>query len=371
MVLHFFEKRIACDSQCRTVVPTVCKIGPASPVKQLGQLFYKGCFDQLNNSYFMAQPEIHFVISAPRSGSTWLTNALNEHPDVFATEHRLFGDFCEIWNDNNGSSSPRITFDKYAKSFSVHYFFEKMGMDRQQFLDVFQRSFANFLVSFAQNRTNKRIVVDKITPYPGTSAMVVERIRTLFPESKIVQLVRDGRDVLTSGTYDWLLKDAHGTQRYAYFVEKRPIVLKRFFDDAVIEKWANNWKETIDAFKVPADANISFEAMKSDLAGQLKTVFQTVGTNDAAADNAAATAATEATQFKDVTGRSEGDSSSPTAKARKGVAGDWKLHFTRRDGQLFHDIAGDTLIKMKYETDDSWISQLPEKLEMDENNSTR
>ncbi len=320
----------------------------------------------------MAQPEIHFVISAPRSGSTWLTNALNEHSDIFATEHRLFGDFCEIWKDNNGSSSPRITFDKYAKSFSVHYFFEKMGMDRKQFMDVFERSFVNFLVSFAQNRTNKRIVVDKITPYPGTSAMVVKRIRKLFPESKIVQLVRDGRDVLTSGTYDWLLKDAHGSTRYAYFVEKRPIVLKRFFDDAVIEKWANNWKETIDAFQqVPADARISYEAMKTDLSGQLNIVFRAVRTQDATADSAAAIAATEATRFKDVAGRTEGDSSNPTAKARKGISGDWKSHFTRRDGELFHKIAGETLIELKYENDDSWISRLPEELKMDDNHSTR
>ena len=318
----------------------------------------------------MAHPELHFVISAPRSGSTWLTNALNEHREIFATEHRLFGDFCEIWQDNDGSSSPRITFDKYAKSFSVHYFFEKMGMDRQQFLEAFERSFANFLVSFPQNRTNKRIVIDKITPYPGTSAMVVNRIRKLFPDSKIVQLVRDGRDVLTSGTYDWLLKDAHGTQRYAYFIEKRPIVLTRFFDDAVIEKWANNWKETIEAFQEPADTRISFEAMKADLPGQLNKIFKTVGTGDVGADQAAAIAAVKATEFKDVTGRKEGDTSSPTAKARKGVAGDWKLHFTRRDGQLFHEIAGETLIKMKYAIDDRWITTLPEQLALDENSKT-
>ena len=44
---------------------------------------------------------VHFVISAPRSGSTWLQRALNEHPQVFCTEHRLFGRFCEIWP--NGS----------------------------------------------------------------------------------------------------------------------------------------------------------------------------------------------------------------------------------------------------------------------------
>ncbi len=315
----------------------------------------------------MAQPELHFVISAPRSGSTWLTTALNLHPNIFATEHRLFGDFCEVWKNNDGSSSPRITFDSYAKAFSVHYFFEQLGMNRQQFQEAFERSFANFLVSFARNRSDKRIVIDKITPYPGTAAMVVQRIGKLFPESRIIQLVRDGRDVLTSGTYDWLLKDAHGTPRYAYFIEKRPIVLTRFFDDAVIEKWANNWNETIDALRTPANATISYEAMKSDLTIPLKKVFQTVGASDQQANRDAAIAATAATAFESLSGRSAGDSGSPTAKARKGVSGDWKLHFTRRDGQLFHDIAGDALIELNYEPDDSWVARLPKTLEMNDN----
>ena len=177
----------------------------------------------------MAKPEIHFVISAPRSGSTWLTTALNQHPEIFATEHRLFGDFCEVWKNNDGSTSPRITFDKYAQAFSVHYFFDAMGMKRGEFLNAFEKSFANFLVSFATKRTDKKFVIDKITPYPGKASMVVEKIRKLFPESKIIQLVRDGRDVLTSGTYDWLLKDAEGSDRYRFHVDREEgFELKRF-----------------------------------------------------------------------------------------------------------------------------------------------
>ena len=111
--------------------------------------------------------------------------------------------------------------------------------------------------------------------------------------------------------------------------------------------------------------------MKNDLGEQLTTVFQTVGTGNSAADQETAGSAIETTRFKSVTGRSAGDASAPTAKARKGVAGDWKSHFTRRDGQLFHDIAGEALIKMKYETDDSWIARLPEDLEMNDNTSTQ
>lgn len=315
--------------------------------------------DNLSNGSNMANPEIHFIVSAPRSGSTWLTTALNQHPDIFATEHRLFGDFCEVWQNNDGSTSPRITFDKYAQAFSVHYFYEAMGMKRNEFLVAFEKSFANFLVAFANRRTNKKFVIDKITPYPGTASMVVEKIRKLFPQSKIIQLVRDGRDVLTSGTYDWLLKDAAGTDRYRFHVDQEEgFELKRFFDDAVIEKWAANWCETIDAFSSQkADAQVRYESMKLDLAKEINRIVLAIG-----ADPAGVAVASQKVSFEQMTGRKAGDDSQPTAKARKGVVGDWLRHFTKEDGKLFDSLAGQPLVQLGYESDRDWFSDLPESL---------
>ena len=303
----------------------------------------------------MAEPELHFVISAPRSGSTWLTKSLNQHAEIFATEHRLFGEFCEVWQNNDGTTSPRITFDKYAEAFSVHYFFESLGLDRKSFQDSFVRSFANFLVGFAGRRSGKKVIVDKITPYPGTAELVVQKIRRLFPKSKIIQLVRDGRDVLTSGTFDWLLKDAQGTDRYRYFVDKEAgFELKRFFDDDVIRKWAENWLETIECFESsPADVVVSYESMKQDLAGELDRIAGAVGASPGNIESL------EGLSFEQMSGRKEGDGSQPTAKARKGVVGDWKSHFTRADGELFDSIAGKQLVSLGYEKDSSWVQGLP------------
>lgn len=312
----------------------------------------------------MAEPEIHFVISAPRSGSTWLTKAINCHDEIFATEHRLFGEFCEVWQNNDGSSSPRITLDKYAQAFAVHYFHDEMGLNHAQFINIFQKSFANFIVGFAQRRTGKRIVLDKITPYPGTASLVVRKIRRMFPDSKIVQLVRDGRDVLTSGTYDWLLKDAEGTPRHDYLVKQSASRLERFFDDEVIKKWAGNWQETITAFAGDTpDVVVTYESMKSDFSTAMHRIFETVQTSGGAQDNAAVETATEATDFQKMTGRREGDTAQPTAKARRGVAGDWQRHFTRRDGELFHGIAGEQLIGTGYVADATWTQQLPDVLD--------
>ena len=227
----------------------------------------------------MDSPQIHFVMSAPRSGSTWLTTALNGHPEIFGTEQRLFGNFCEIWQNNDGSTSPRITLDSYCRGFGRHYFYQFMNRDYDAFVDDFQKSFVNFLCHFAKGRTGKDVIVDKITPYPGTAQFVVDEITRLFPESKIIHLVRDGRDVLTSGTFDWLLKDAEGTDRHAFYFNPIPgMRLERFFDAKVIKKWAANWCETIDVFdELEPAARITYEAMKEDMPDALKQLFETLG----------------------------------------------------------------------------------------------
>ena len=308
----------------------------------------------------MDSPQIHFVISAPRSGSTWLTTALNGHPEIFGTEQRLFGNFCEIWQNNDGSTSPRITLDSYCRGFGRHYFYQFMNRDYDAFVDDFQKSFVNFLCHFAKGRTGKDVIVDKITPYPGTAQFVVDEITRLFPESKIIHLVRDGRDVLTSGTFDWLLKDAEGTDRHAFYFNPIPgMRLERFFDAKVIKKWAANWCETIDVFdELEPAARITYEAMKEDMPDALKQLFETLGVEST---DEIAEQCTEASTFERMSGRPPG-MEEPTAKARKGIVGDWKNYFTLADGELFDALAGDQMALMGYEPNSDWVKPLPLRL---------
>lgn len=308
------------------------------------------------------QLQLHFIISAPRSGSTWLATALNHHPQVFATEQRLFGDFCEVWNNNDGTTTPRITMDKYAAAFGQHYFYEQMNRNYQTFIEDFKKSFINFLLHFAHGRTGKSIVVDKITPYPGTTPMVVKEIRTLFPEAKIIHLVRDGRDVLTSGTFDWLMKDADGTDRHKFYFDPVPgMKLERFFDAAVIKKWVKNWSETIDVFKEePADHQITYEEMKEDMAGALQGMFKTLGVES---HEHLCIECEEKTTFEAMTGRPPGEED-PTAKARKGIVGDWKNYFTLADGELFDALGGEQMAAAGYEANGDWVKQLPLRLNL-------
>ena len=306
----------------------------------------------------MSLQQLHFVVSAPRSGSTWLCQALNQHPGIFATEHRLFGEFCEVWNNNDGSTSPRITFDAYAKAFAGFYFHEDLGLSREQFLNHFQLGFANFLTSFALRRCDANMVVDKITPYHGRSSIVLNHLEKSLPESKVIRLIRDGRDVVTSGAFDWIAKDAVGTPRYEYFVGNARTTLDRFFDDQVLAKWADHWAETIVTFSGKSDLEVRYESMLDSLSQELLRVYECLGVD---VDETLSRNAETATSFKEKTGRDSGEMVA-TAKARKGIAGDWENWFTKRDGQVFVEAAGDALIEAGYVTDHSWVENLPEKL---------
>ena len=310
----------------------------------------------------MANPEIHFVISAPRSGSTWLAKALNHHPEIFATEHRLFGQFCEMWKNNDGSTSPRITFDSYARAMAGHYFHDEMNLNAAEFQYRFQRGYINFLVSFARRRSGKRVIVDKVTPYHGTTDLVIQQIRQLLPESRIIQLVRDGRDVVTSGAFDWIRREDRATDRKAFFIEQRDgMRLDRFFDDQILTSWADHWQETTAPFQQdPGTIQVRYEQMKQDQPTELLRIFSALGVEP---DPGIAQRCSEESTFEKTTGRSAG-THDPTAKARKGVAGDWRNYFTKADGTLFHRIAGNELVRLGYEPSARWIDQLPEKLEL-------
>lgn len=305
--------------------------------------------------------KFHFIISAPRSGSTWLVKALNGHPNIYSTETRLFGEFCEIWPNADGSMTPRITFDEFLKQFSTHFIFEEMGINQKQFTERFQRGFISFLKNFCQRQTQKELIVDKITPYLGSTNLVFERIKQYFPESKAIQLIRDGRDVVTSGTFDWILKDAQGTDRYSFFVEKRPgITMRRFFDDKVLRRWVSLWLEPIEAYHQVADGLIiRYEGMKQNQGEVLATVFDHLACDY---DSEVIAQCIERATFEKMSGRAVGDENAPLADARKGISGDWKNYFTRKDGELFDELAGQLLIDLGYEKNRDWIQTLPDEL---------
>lgn len=317
-------------------------------------------------SRLMPQPRrrVAFVISAPRSGSTWLQKALNHHPSVYCTEHRFFGDYHDVVPTADGSEALRCTLDRYTALLHEYHAYRALGLKRTGFDNAMLGHLVNAMLDFDHAHSGKPVIVDKITPYRGTADLVMKRIRRFVPKAGLVQLVRDGRDVLASGVFDWIRRVKLEHPRHAVFVERQPgLVLERFFDDDDIVQWAEEWTGPIRAFaKHAPDAHrISYEAMKRDQAAVLAGLLPELSLTP---DPAMISMCVEGATFKKMSGGRRAGEGVPVAKARKGVVGDWRNYFTRRDGALFHELAGAELIAMGYETDDAWVATLPESLDI-------
>lgn len=310
----------------------------------------------------LADLPVHFIVSAPRSGSTWLMRALDAHPQVLATENRIFGQFCEIWPNDDGSATPRITLDKYVRALSEHVNLEGLGLSRDSFENRLLGSLLERMLSFQLEESGKQCVVDKVTPYSGTASLVLESIGQYLPKAKVWQLVRDGRDVLTSSVFFWLQRGDKGAERYRYFIEgetERP--LRRFFTDEDFDRWCPYWSGPIEAFSdcLPDAPLVRYETMLENQEGQLERICREIGVDCSA--SVLRECAGSASFSRMSGGRRRGEEA-VTAPARKGIAGDWRRYFTRRDGELFDARAGGLLVRFGYEADRRWYENLPSEL---------
>lgn len=308
--------------------------------------------------------QVHFVVSSPRSGSTWLQRALNGHPQVVCSEHRLYGDFAEFWPNPEGTSSLRFTLDKIASLMAGYWPAGLYSESNEELGRELHGAMVDSVVQFALRTSGKRYLIDKVTPYLGTSELVLEGLTRDFPRSQVVQLVRDGRDVAVSASFLWLRRGTEGTDRHRFFVDREPgFELQRFFDDELLTTWTKSWSEPVAAFqKLRAGAPvIRYEQMKSDLTEVLARLLDACGIRSTHQQRLSCEAQS---RFEVMSGGRAAGHDNPGAMIRKGVVGDWRNYFTRRDGEMFMDIAGAQLIEMGYAEDGRWVEELPEELSM-------
>jgi hypothetical protein len=307
---------------------------------------------------------VHFIFASPRSGTTWLARALHQHPDILATEQRLFGDFCQLFPNADGSATPRQTLDSFVRNFSHHYqgaFGTSTGSD---FYELLLRQFLSCLVEFGLRSSNKRMLIDKVTPYLGTSAIVLNKISQYFPAARIIHLVRDGRDVVTSGVFDWIQREPPGSCRRRWFVDgDHQLPLKRFFDDRVLGEWCRYWNEPQQAIlnRKPARIlTVRYEDMLANQPHELGRCFDFLSLDY---DAELCERCAEAVTFKKTTGRMAGDEA-PLEKARKGIQGDWRNYFTRADAIFFQERCRNLLEHWGYVENDVWVTACAEELEL-------
>jgi hypothetical protein len=136
------------------------------------------------------------IFASAKSGTTWLQRLLCSHPQVHCAEPRSFGDF---YNPRN-LSGPHLSVEKFITFLSAYYHGpvttgEAPAFYRRMLFDVLEA-----MIARGREQSGKPIYGEKATPFLGTAQAVVERYLEWRPDLPFVNLVRDPRDVVVSGS---------------------------------------------------------------------------------------------------------------------------------------------------------------------------
>lgn len=177
---------------------------------------------------------------------------------------------------------------------------------------------------------------------------------------------RDGRDVLVSQYYHSLFYNDRGNRR---LVDQTRAALK--FDDfsdirknlpAFMDYVYNDnrhprasWSEFVDYWAARDQfCHVKYEFFRSDPVAALEFVVNALGVDGRSPERLRTVVHDHSFEVK--SGRKAGEESN-TSFMRKGVVGDWENHFSLEARQKFCSYAGKQLIRLGYESDDSWVER--------------
>lgn len=313
--------------------------------------------------------QLAFIVGHYKSGSSWLAYLLCLHPSIRGLSethifrHSAAGDLTECtaqlyntvaWAGGGRRKLFRHRLASWARPFRRHgqstlswkerpttlldlsirdqYLLHKMLL-KQTDKDAYRIAFFEYL---SQALRPPAYLLEK-TP---TNIYFVPEIRRLFPDSKLIAIYRDGRDVAVS--------DRHHS-RNAYQ------------EELIFSESVGNWKKAIEAQLEYAQKYnmfvLSYEELKRDSRAMTERLLMFLGLD---CDFAIVEDMVQRSSFEFITGRRPG-TESERSFFRKGIVGDWRNQLSYEECRLFSAIAGEMLVTLGYEqsTDPaSWQSGL-------------
>ncbi|MCB0620385.1 MAG: sulfotransferase [Saprospiraceae bacterium] len=348
------------------------------------------------------EPFTPFVVYAPsKSGTTWLQKILDAHPEVrchFQLQLFPFLDENEVV-----AIRTNVVYTKFKSPFKDVFkdpaaerkywvrlrYFQRLrrllrtGINEQkkQFPNSGDQAYLEELLL----ETYRAIVPRFLQDVPGKKAYGLKSttdfdfLFRVYPEAKVITILRDGRDVATSKRFHIQQRGGffHGDEksRLLYFAnsfswgKKMVMALRRTFgwfgesahrsytnDDmrftrSALKKFARDWYLTtryILSFqeKFPEQMHVvRYEELKKNQAAEVAKLFRFLGV---ASDEEVVRSVMEATDFKKLKGGRQ------DSFFRKGTTGDWQNYFTEKDKTLFKQQTEGLLTKLGYEKDESW-----------------
>ena len=308
-----------------------------------------------------------FIAGEMRSGTSWLRRTVSAHPDIACGHEGSFFGRDYDQEEIPVYSGPVSSFTRaLAVSKELEVWHElpwnqwTYGYDED--LRNLSRLSIDYFLAKEVRRTGKRIVGDKSPQHTAC----LDEMHEIYPDARIIHIVRDGRDVAVSSMHHWwrLAKDRPGGVfeltpeeleiRDAYLKDREGFLAggRSIFTEDRLEQLARRWSYRVGKAHRDGTAlygerylEIRYEDLLQDTTDTLRRVFELL---HARRGDAIVERCIRASKFERVSNRRQGEED-PDSFFRKGVAGDWRSVFMDRDREIYEQVAGEQLTEMGYE----------------------
>lgn len=279
-----------------------------------------------------------WMLGSPRSGSTWLMQLFSEIPGVAVIDESYIP-LHLVPIDHTVPEGEY--FEQGQRAADPHYFFAKpyLAELRPELRALVMRGLMRQLRELGQTTDPSWIVIKEPN---GSHAS--DSVMSLFPESRLLFLVRDGRDVIDSLIDAMLAKDSWWQQ--SQVSDEPRIVSERL---AFIRHHANLWlRRTVStqrAFEVtpePLRLQVGYEDLLADTGAGFAQMLEWLGMR---LEPEAIEAVVRKRSFSSIPDSQKG----PGKRARSATPGQWRDRLRPGEIELVERIMGPKLRELGYE----------------------
>jgi LPS sulfotransferase NodH len=299
--------------------------------------------------------EKFFIFGHARSGTTLLMRLLRLHPEVHCNYQAHFFTRQPLLKSLVNTPEAEEWLSRKSNRWN-------QGRDLSPLV---LRAAADFIMEREAAKEGKRIVGDK-SPSSTIHAQAVRDMHSIYPDAKLIYIVRDGRDVLISERFRNLVEESKFLK-----AEDKHIIedlrkdqvqftngTRSLFTENVIRRVANGWvknlQETDDEGQRLFGENycsLRYEDLLASPFDEMKKLWKFLGVQvDQSLEKMIIDEMLSNPDEEWQSKRNEDIASF----LPKGHAGNWQRLFTARDKFIFKEVAGGMLMNWNYEKDLNW-----------------
>lgn len=299
--------------------------------------------------------EKFFILGHARSGTTLLMRLIRLHPDVHCNYQVHFFTRKPLLKSLVNTPDAEEWLTRKSNRWN-------QGRDLSPLV---LRAAADFIMERDAAKQGKRIVGDK-SPSSTIHGQAVRDMHAIYPDAKLIYIVRDGRDVLISERFRNLVEESKflkpEDKRIIEELRKDQVPFtngtRSIFTENVIRRvasgWVKNLQETDDEGHRLFDKNycsVRYEDLLAHPFEEIQKLWKFLGVE--------VDQSLEKVIFEEMSSNPDEEwqakrNEDIASFLPKGQAGNWQRLFTERDKSIFKEVAGEMLIKWSYERDTNW-----------------